>query len=84
MRRFDEAIEIYELAVSRRFDAAGPYDRLIVIYRGRNAHADARRVAEAALNNVRTFDDKKAWYSAMRDEAADAIASQPDARGAEF
>ena len=84
MRRFDEAIEIYELAVTQRFDAAGPYDRLIIIYKGRSAFADVRRVAEAALRNVRTFEDKKAWYSAVRDDAERSEANQSDARGAEF
>jgi hypothetical protein len=84
MHRFDEAIELYEQAVAGRFDAAGPYDRLIAIYGGRNAHADVRRVAEAALESVRTFDDKKAWYESVRTGAEAAQASQPDHRGAEF
>jgi hypothetical protein len=82
MERIDEAIVLYEQAVRARFDAAGPYDRLIAIYRGREAHAEVRRVAEAALASVRTFEDKKAWYSAMRDDAD--AATYTDHRGAEF
>jgi len=78
--RTDEAVAIYESAVEARFDAAGPYDRLIAIYAGREQHADVSRVAAAALENVRTFDDKKAWYEARRDAAA----SAGDKRGAEF
>jgi hypothetical protein len=31
----DEAIPLYEEAVAARFDAAGPYDRLIAIYHER-------------------------------------------------
>ena len=84
IRNVDEAIGCYEQAVTAGFDAAGPYDRLIAIYGGRNAHADVRRVAEAALRWVRTFDDKKAWYESVRSGAVEAEASQPDRRGAEF
>ena len=84
MRRFEDATALYEQAVEGRFDAAGPYDRLIAIYRSRDAHVDVRRVAEAALANVRTFDDKKAWYASMRDGAEQAAQTQPDPRGAEF
>ncbi len=84
IQRFDEAIVLYEEAVEARFDAAGPYDRLIAIYGARDAHADVRRVAEAALSSVRTFDDKKSWYGSVRDGADDAARAQPDRRGAEF
>ncbi len=84
MHRFDEAIPLYEEAVAARFDAAGPYDRLIGIYRARNAHADVVRVAEAALAHVRTFDDKRAWYQAMKDGAEGLLDVEPDSRGAEF
>ena len=84
IRQVDEAIELYEEAVTSRFDAAGPYDRLIAIYGGRNAHADVGRVAEAALANVRTYDDKKAWYQSVRAGAEQAERGQPDRRGAEF
>jgi hypothetical protein len=82
MLRVDEATALYEQAVDAGFNAAGPYDRLIAIYRGRDAHADVIRIAEAALRNVRTYDDKKAWYDAMRQGAQDATKSDP--RGAEF
>jgi hypothetical protein len=84
MLQFDEAIELYEQAVSARFDAAGPYDRLIAIYGSRDAHADVRRVAEAALANVRTYEDKRGWYESVRTGADAAERSQPDRRGAEF
>jgi hypothetical protein len=84
MTMTDEAIELYEEAVAGRFDAAGPYDRLIAIYHGRDAHAEVKRIAEAALANVRTFDDKKNWYRSMRDGAEEASRTQPDRRGAEF
>jgi len=84
MRYVDEAAELYEQAVAARFDAAGPYDRLIAIYRGRDAHADVKRVAAAALANVRTFDDKRAWYESVRTGAEEAEASPSDRRGAEF
>ena len=46
MRRIDEAIVFYEQAVAAHFDAAGPYDRLIAIYRGRDEHAEVKRVAK--------------------------------------
>ena len=84
VRRVDEAVELYEQAVDGRFDAAGPYDRLIAIYRAREAYIDVRRVADAALASVRTFDDKKAWYKTVRDEADEAAKTRPDRRGAEF
>jgi hypothetical protein len=84
IRQVDEAIVLYEEAVASRFDAAGPYDRLIAIYAGMNAHADVGRVAEAALANVRTHDDKREWYQRVRSGAAEAEQTQPDRRGAEF
>jgi len=85
IRRVDEAIEIYEQAVRARFDAAGPYDRLIAIYTERDAHDDVRRVAAAAAANVRTFADKKAWYTSMRDRQLESGSSPRwDRRGAEF
>ncbi len=76
----DEAIPLYEEAVAARFDAAGPYDRLIAIYHERERLEDVARIAAAAISNVRTFDDKRAWYESMRDDAAGA----GDRRGAEF
>ena len=80
----DGAIEHYERAVQAGFDAAGPYDRLIYLYLAREAHADVVRVAEAAISSVRTFDDKRAWFVQMRDEAYEALRRPPDQRGAEF
>lgn len=84
LRQVDEAIEIYEMAVDARFDAAGPYDRLIAIYSGRNMPSDVQRIADAAHRNVRTFADKKDWYASLRDSAAEAAEKAPDTRGAEF
>jgi hypothetical protein len=84
VRRVDDAVDLYEQAVAAGFDAAGPYDRLIAIYRGREAHAEVRRIADAALVSVRTFDDKKAWYRSIRGSADEAARKQPDPRGAEF
>jgi hypothetical protein len=81
MLQTDEAIPLYEEAVAARFDAAGPYDRLIAIYHEREAYADVARIAAAAVTNVRTFDDKRAWYESMRDGAEGYVG---DKRGAEF
>jgi tetratricopeptide (TPR) repeat protein len=78
--RIDEAVEIYEEAIEAGFDAAGPYDRLIAIYSGREQHTDVSRVAAAAITYVRTYDDKKAWYEARLQAAG----SAGDKRGAEF
>lgn len=80
MHHIDEAVTFYEQAVEAAFDAAGPYDRLIAIYGARDAPADVKRVAEAALRNVRTFEDKKAWYASMSERAT----HERDRRGAEF
>jgi hypothetical protein len=84
MRHVDEAVELYEQAVEHRFDASGPYDRLIAIYLGRNDGAAVRRVAEAALTNVRTFGDKRAWYESVLEGAEDSERAPGDRRGAEF
>ena len=84
VRRTDEAIALYEEAVTAAFDAAGPYDRLIAIYRAREQHSDVIRIAAAALENVRTFDDKRNWYAAIRKGSEEALTSRPDPRGAEF
>lgn len=84
LQRVDEATELYEDAVANRFDAAGPYDRLIAIYLGRSQHAAVRRVAEAALANVRTHLHKREWYESVRSGAVEAEHSSPDRRGAEF
>ncbi len=84
VRRIDEAVALYEQALSAGFDSSGPYDRLIAIYRARDQHADVVRVATAALESVRTYPDKKTWYESLREGARAALASQPDRRGAEF
>jgi hypothetical protein len=84
MQRFAEAIPLYEEAVAARFDAAGPYDRLIFIYQARESYFEVARVAAAALENVRTYDDKRAWYEATRSGAEEAARERPDRRGAEF
>ena len=75
----DEAIELYELAVTQEFDSSGPYDRLITIYSNQARHEDVIRVAEAALVQVHTYQDKKAWYERMRSEAQRAQAKLPQA-----
>ncbi|HYY44185.1 MAG TPA: hypothetical protein VE975_03235 [Actinomycetota bacterium] len=77
--RTDEAAGLYEQAVAVGFDSTGPYDRLIHIYSGRALHADVVRVAEAAIENVRTHEDKKAWYERMRSEALKAQTTPPRA-----
>ena len=65
----DEAVALYEEAVAAGFDAPGPYDRLIIIYSNRAAHADVVRVVEEALTHVHTHDDKRSWFTRMRDDA---------------
>lgn len=84
IKQVDEAVDLYEQAVKAGFDSAGPYDRLIAIYAGRSDFASLARVASAALEHVRTFEEKRAFYSRMRDEALESQATQPDPRGAEF
>jgi tetratricopeptide (TPR) repeat protein len=84
MQRFDEAIPLYEEAVAAGFDAAGPYDRLIFIFQARESYLEVARIAAAALENVRTFDDKRAWYEATRSGAEEQALQRPDPRGAEF
>ena len=77
--RIDEAIELYEVTVAQKFDSSGPYDRLIALYADRARHRDVIRVAGSALANVRTYEDKRAWYERMRAEAARAQADVPKA-----
>ena len=84
VRRTDEAVDLYEQAVAAGFDAAGPYDRLIAIYRAAERHGDVVRVATAALSHVRTFGDKHASYDALRDESRELLETRPDSRGPEF
>jgi len=80
VRRLDEAVPLYERAVAAGFDAAGPYDRLIAIYTQAQEFGEVVRVAEAAVANVRTFDDKLAWYRAVAEGARESA----DRKGAEF
>lgn len=75
--RTDEAIDLYEQAVRGGFDSTGPYDRLITLYADQARHADVVRVAQAALAQVRTYDDKRDWYRRMLDEAAKRASSGP-------
>ena len=77
--RTDEAVELYEQAVASRFDSIGPYDRLIFIYSNRALHGEVVRVAIAALANVKTHEDKRAWYERMRADAARAAEQVPRA-----
>lgn len=82
--RTEDAVLHYERAVQYGFDAAGPYERLIAIYRAKEAHGEVVRVAEAALAHVRTYPDRRDWYEGMRQGATEALASQPDPTGPEF
>ena len=77
--RTNAAIEMYEEAVSHGFDSSGPYDRLIALYANQAQHAEVVRVATAALENVHTHDDKRAWYEQMRANAEKAAADVPKA-----
>jgi tetratricopeptide (TPR) repeat protein len=77
--RLEEAVELYESAVEAGFDSTGPYDRLIAIYSHRAQHAEVVRVAERALESVRTHDAKRAWYGEVRDHARRAAAAVPQA-----
>ena len=78
--RVDEAIELYEQALAGAFDATGPYDRLISIYGDRAQHAEVIRVAESALANVKTYEDKRGWYERTRHEAQRASERAPKPR----
>ena len=73
------ACTLYEEAVVAGFDATGPYDRLIALYGDRASHGDVVRVSEAALANVHTYADKRAWYEQMRASALKAQAKVPKA-----
>ncbi|MGH2729465.1 MAG: hypothetical protein ACRDJI_02530 [Actinomycetota bacterium] len=77
--RFDEAIVLYERAVASGFDATGPYDRLIALYADRAAHREVVRIADLALVNVRTHEDKREWYRGVRARARQAAADVPQA-----
>jgi tetratricopeptide (TPR) repeat protein len=75
----EQAIELYEAAVNEGFDATGPYDRLIALYADQARHRDVVRVAEAAIEHVHTYEDKRAWYEQMRVAALRAQQSVPRA-----
>lgn len=77
--RVDEAISLYEMAVEAGFDSTGPYERLITLYSHKSLHTDVVRVAEAALANVQTHEEKRDWYHRMRNEAERAAAKVPPA-----
>ncbi|CAN5705608.1 hypothetical protein BH20ACT23_BH20ACT23_07250 [soil metagenome] len=77
--RVDEALGLYESIVEARFDSSGPYDRLIALYDHRAQHRDVVRIAEAALAQVQTYDDKRAFYEKTRSDALKAIGRLPQA-----
>jgi len=77
--RVEEAIDLYEACVTEGFDSTGPYERLITLYSHRSLHKDVIRVTEAALTNVQTHAEKRAWYERMRAEAQRAAAKVPQA-----
>ena len=77
--RNDEAIGLYEEIIAERFDATGPYDRLIALYSNRARHKDVQRVAASALENVRTHEQKRDWYEQMRRAAIKADGQVPQA-----
>jgi hypothetical protein len=77
--RVDEAIDLYETAVTERFDATGPYDRLISIYSNQARHREVERIASAALENVHTHEQKREWYEQMRRAASEAAHDVPRA-----
>ena len=77
--RTDEAIELYESVTLGGFDAIGPYDRLIALYSNRALHHDVVRVAELALANVHTHEQKREWYRQMSAAATKALDDVPRA-----
>lgn len=77
--RTEEAVELYEQVVAGSFDSSGPYDRLIALYAHGSRHPDVVRVAEAAIRNVRTYEEKRAWYVRMKGEAEKAASDVPRA-----
>lgn len=78
--RLDEAIALYESVIAEKFDASGPYDRLIWIYQSRRMHGEVIRVAEASLASVRTYSEKRDWYKRQIEEATKALDSAPRPR----
>ena len=78
--RIEEAVELYESIVDARFDSSGPYDRLIALYNHQARHRDVMRIADAALEHVQTYDDKRAFYEKTRLDAKKAIGRLPQAQ----
>jgi len=76
----DEAVGLYESIVEARFDSSGPYDRLIAIYDHQARHRDVVRIAEAALAQVQTYEDKRSFYEKTRSDALKAIGRLPQAK----
>lgn len=79
LSRIDDAIALYEAVVAEGFDAVGPYDRLIALYSSRAEHSEVIRITDLAVAQVRTYEDKKVWYAAMREQAEKARSSVPAA-----
>ena len=79
LSRIDDAIALYEAVVSEGFDAVGPYDRLIALYSSRAEHSEVMRIADLALAQVHTYEDKKTWYRTMRTQAEKARSAVPSA-----
>ncbi|MGH2698853.1 MAG: hypothetical protein ACRDJL_06595 [Actinomycetota bacterium] len=77
--RLDEAVELYESVVQAHFDSSGPYDRLIALYGHQARHREVVRIAETALEHVKTYEDKRAFYERSRVEAKKAIGRLPQA-----
>ncbi|MGH2751064.1 MAG: hypothetical protein ACRDK3_09365 [Actinomycetota bacterium] len=77
--RVDEAIAMHESIVEAGFDSSGPYDRLIALYQQQARHREVVRVAEAALAQVQTYEDKRAFYEQTRVEALKAAGRLPQA-----
>jgi len=78
--RIEEAVELYESIVEARFDSSGPYDRLIALYNHQARHRDVMRIADAALEHVQTYDEKRAFYEKTRLDALKAIGRLPQAQ----
>ena len=70
--RTEEAIALYEQAVTHGFDASGPYDRLISLYSNQARHKEVERVCSAAIEHVHTHTQKREWYEQMRVAAVSA------------
>ena len=69
-------------------EPTGPKRRIIKraeeVAREREADQEVVRVAEAALQRVRTFEQKRAWYEEMRRNALERLRARPEVRGPEF